>query len=114
MKYRARQILISHTQCGLNAVCLPQGWALTQSHTIKSHPLCLAVDSSKLSLTTCQGTSKEFFHRHDNGIIQHGPTNTCLAVIGVELQLNPCDLSDPTLYWDYLVPGDLHYVIMMS
>lgn len=83
-----------------------QAWAITKDHTIKSHPLCLTYDSTKLYLSTCQGSNKQLFHRHDNGIIQHGLSNTCLTVSGVQLHLDPCDTSNSAQYWDFLVPSD--------
>lgn len=80
-----------------------QGWALTKDHAIKAHPFCLSYDSARFYLTTCQGSHKQLFHRYDNGLIQHGPTNSCLTVRESLLHLDPCDPSDPTQYWNFVV-----------
>jgi polypeptide N-acetylgalactosaminyltransferase len=80
-----------------------QGWAVTTQHEIKAHPLCLTHDSGRLFMTSCNGGTKQLFHLHDNGLIQHGPTNKCLGVKGPQLRLDPCDVTSSAQVWEFVV-----------
>ena len=54
-------------------------------------------------MTSCNGGTKQLFHLHDNGLIQHGPTNKCLGVKGPQLRLDPCDVTSSAQVWEFVV-----------